>query len=187
MSSPSYGPMYPRTAQLLSLVGGLVIAVFGLAEVGVGIFLRSTLGSFLPGRSGMSIGLGALAIVSGLGIVLMAGRLKSSPQSARTSGIVIVALALMGFFGGGGLFLGLLLAVVGGLLAMTWNPPVLPQSVFSSSGYSLKADQPVATMEWGPPSSPSSRLGGAGRVCPSCGARNVADARFCAACGAPVR
>jgi len=186
MSSSSYGPMYPSTAYWLSLVGGILILLYGMGEIADAIFYSSVIESIFPGATGLVIGLGALAVVLGLVIVLLGLRLKSDPASARTSGIVIVVLSLISFIGGGGLFIGLILAFVGGIMAATWRPPMLPQPMYGPQGYDTRIRQPSATTPWGSPASPPLPPGVAQRLCSYCGSPNVSSARFCAKCGAPM-
>jgi drug/metabolite transporter (DMT)-like permease len=110
----------------MSVVGGILIAIFGAANMVDAVVSRSTLESVVPGSSTVYLILGAIAFVAGLAILLFGLRLRSDPKTSRSSGNAIVVLAVVSFVGGGGLFLGLVLAFVGGLLARTWRPPVMP-------------------------------------------------------------
>jgi hypothetical protein len=188
MSSSSYGSMFPSTAYWLSLIGGALIALAGVAGVLEGIFLQSFLDNLLPGEaiSALVIGEGVVGIVLGAVIVYAALRLKSTPASTRTWGIVIIVLAFFSIFGGDGFFLGLILALLGGILAATWRPPVMPQPVYGPSGYGLPLYQPTPTSSWGPPAAPPLRPGTSQRFCSHCGSPNLATAQFCAKCGAPM-
>jgi len=180
--------MFPSTAYWLSLIGGALIALAGVAGVIEGIFLQGLLDSILPGVaiSALVIGEGVVGILVGVVIVYAARRLKYTPASTRRWGMVIIILAFVSLFGGDGFFLGLILALVGGILAVTWHPRVMPQPVYGPSGYALPMDQPTATSRWGPPASPPLRPGAAQRFCSYCGSPNVATAQFCARCGASM-
>jgi hypothetical protein len=179
MSSSPYAPVFPSTAYWLSLIGGLLIVLDGFAVIGEAIAYRSVVENIVPGASGILIGLGALAVVVGLIIVFLGLRIKSNPASARTSGILIIVLSLVSFVGGGGFFIGLILALIGGIVAAIWNPPMLPQPMYGRPG-------PGGSPPWTSPSSPPLQPGGPQRFCSSCGSPNVASAQFCAKCGAPM-
>ncbi|HYA70563.1 MAG TPA: zinc ribbon domain-containing protein [Thermoplasmata archaeon] len=176
MGASSYGPSYPSSAYWFSLIGGILILLYGLLEAGAAVAYRSQYESILPGLSSIAIVLGALGGVLGIGIVLLALRLKSSPSTARTSGILIVVLSLLSFVGGAGLFIGLLLGLIGGILAWTWHPPATAPPVYGAAG----------TVPWQSSASPPLQPGVPQRFCPSCGSPNVATAQFCAKCGAQM-
>jgi len=176
MSFSSYGSVFPSTAYWLSLIGGLLIVLDGFAAIGEAIAYRSVVESIVPGASGILIGLGALAVLVGLIIVFLGLRIKSNPASARMSGILIIVLSLVSFVGGGGFFIGLILALIGGIVAATWTSPTLSQPMYGRPGSG-------GSPPW---ASPPLHPGGPQRFCSSCGSPNVASAQFCAKCGAPM-
>jgi Family of unknown function (DUF6114)/zinc-ribbon domain len=186
MSSPSYAPMYPSTAYWLSLIGGILILLYGFAEIAEAILFSSVLESIVPGATALVISLGALAVVFGLGIILLGFRLKSRPASARTSGVIILVLSLVSIIGGGGFFIGLILALIGGILAITWRPPEPSPPMYGRPAYGSPIPPASATTPWASPPSPPLQPGVAQRFCSSCGSPNVASAQFCAKCGAPM-
>lgn len=179
MSSPSYVPMFPSTAYWLSVIGGILIVLDGVVAIAEAIALRSLVESIVPGASGILIGLGALAVLFGLIIVFLGLRIKSNPALARRSGIVIILLSLVSFLGGGGFFIGLILGLIGGILAVTWNPPMATQPMYGRPGSG-------GSPPWTTPTSPPLQPGAPQRFCSSCGSPNVASAQFCAKCGAPM-
>ena len=189
MSSSSYGPTYPSTAYLLSLIGGIFIVLDGLLVVVAGLFLSSFIGSAVPGASAVVtavIGFGILAIVLGLLIVVWVFHLKTSPASARRSGILIIVFSLISFLGGGGFYIGSILALIGGIISVTWRPPMASPPAYGPPGYGTSVGPSGAPLPWGPPASPPIRPGVPQRFCSSCGSPNVAGAQFCAKCGAPM-
>ncbi|MFI5413216.1 MAG: zinc finger Ran-binding domain-containing protein [Candidatus Lutacidiplasmatales archaeon] len=186
MHTPSYGSMYPATAYAVALVGGGLILAEGLAVVAEALSSTPLVSRVLPGANRFPFALGAVGVVLGLAILATASRLKSHPASSRMSGVLIIGMSLVSVPFGGGFFLGLLIAVIGGILAATWNPRVVPQPAYGHPAYGLPLDQPVATTQWGPPAAPPFRLGSARRVCSTCGSLNRATSPTCEMCGASM-
>ena len=177
MSSSSYGRPFPSTAYWLSLIGGVLIALGGIVEVAEGIVYSSVIDSLVPGATAVIIALGAVALLFGVIIIVMGLRLKSHPESARSSGILILVLSLISFIGGGGYFIGLILGLIGGILAITWRPPASPQSSYG---------QPIYGSQVGASTVAPMQSGSGQRVCSHCGSPNVPGAQFCTKCGAPM-
>lgn len=186
MDPRSYGAPFPSSAYWLSIIGGVFIILDGLLDIGTAIAYSSVLESIVPGATGLYIALGVIAIIFGLVIVFLALRLKSNPASVRTSGVVILVLALISLLGGGGFFIGAILALVGGVLALTWRSPTAPPSAYGQPGYGMPMGQPGAPPPWGAPPPAPMQAGAAQRFCPSCGSPNPPNARFCEKCGAPL-
>jgi len=186
MGSPSYGSIYPSTAYWLSMIGGVLVLLSGISAILEGIFLTSFLESILPGISAVVIGEGIAGVLFGVVIIYAASRLRNTPASARTWGIAIIVFAVLSIFGGGGFLLGFILALIGGILAATWHPPVMPQSGYGQPGYGAPMNPSAAASPWAPPAAPPLRPGSAQRYCSSCGSPNLAAAQFCAKCGAPM-
>lgn len=185
MYSSSYTPPYPGTAYRLSMAGGFVVAVFGLLEVALGIAYRSTLESLVPGSSARVVLTGILGIVIGGLIVVFALRLRSSPSTAHTTGIILIVLAVLSYFGGSGLFIGLLITLIGGILAAVWRAPAVTPPIYGQPGYGLLRNEPTPVVP-GPVPPPQGAVGPPQRFCSSCGSPNLASARYCAKCGAPM-
>ena len=118
----------PTTAFVLSLVGGVFILLSG--------GMMSTIGSFgfggMMGFGGMGgmmgwtgFGLfGILGLIFGVIVVISAIMLNSKPQEHATWGTLIVLFSVLSIFGGamGGFGVGLILGLIGGVLALTWKP-----------------------------------------------------------------
>ncbi|MGD1099395.1 MAG: DUF6114 domain-containing protein [Thermoplasmata archaeon] len=189
MSASSYGPGYPSTAYLLSLIGGILIILGGLLTIVAGLVLSAFIGNDIPGASAavaFVVGFGLLGVIFGFLIVFWAFRLKSNPGSARMLGILIIVFSLIGFLSGGGFYIGSILALIGGIMAVSWHPPVASQPVYGQPGYGAPYGQPGAAPQWNPPAAPPLQPGAAQRFCSSCGSPNVVSAQFCAKCGAPM-
>ena len=179
---PMQGPLesYPRTAYLLSLIGGILILVFSVIyalAILVVASINATVGFGLG--VGHRIALAVVAILFGLIVLYFALKLKSSPQNAKTYGILILVFSVISFIGGGGFYIGASLALVGGILAIVWRP-----SVVQTYG------QPMAAPGWGaqppPPPSMPPVAGGGAQFCQFCGTAVPAGAKFCPKCGAGV-
>lgn len=149
---------YPSTAFVLSLIGGIFILLGGIAEAALFALVGSALLSFVPGLGALFLGLAIAALLFGLIIIVGAIQMRSNPSSAKTWGIIVIVLAVISLFGGGGGFIiGFILALIGGILALTWKPPQPAQAAWSAQ----PAAPPMggAPPGWGgqqPPSPPPS-------------------------------
>lgn len=182
MNGSPYGLMYPVAAYWLSVIGGALILIYGLYWVVAAVIYSSVLESIVPGSTRLVIAFGVAAALIGLAIVFLGLRLKAAPGTARTSGLLIIVLSVISFVGGGGFFLGLILAFIGGGIAIVWRPPTFHPTMYGEPGYNSPIRQPPGPPPWQsaslPASGPASR-----RACPGCGAENPVDARYCASCG----
>ncbi len=117
----------PTGAILLSYAGGLLVLVSGLSILLIGSFMSSI--SLIPG---FSIGIiivaaGAWGIISGLVMITGSYLIQTRPRASHTLwGILVFVFALTSYFGGGGFFIGGILGVAGGLLAVRWDPDEVP-------------------------------------------------------------
>ncbi len=134
----------PTAAFALSLVAGL-LALAGSGAVMTTSFptgeqpyhyngmMGGYYGGMMGGYYGMMhgagfggawfLGLGAVGLVSGIVILIGAIMLYNKPAQASTWGTLVLVFSLVSFFGMGGFFLGGILGVVGGILALTWKGP----------------------------------------------------------------
>jgi hypothetical protein len=94
----------PGAALGLSVAGGILILLVGIPFI-------------------LLIGLGLVAIVCGIIIIAGAAAAYSNPASSTGWGVTILVLSLVSWVGGGGAFIGFVLALVGGILFVTWSPP----------------------------------------------------------------
>jgi hypothetical protein len=180
MASMSQSGSYPVAAFVLTLIGGILILLDGLYVAAIAAFIGSVVGAFFPGLGLLIIALGVIALLFGLIILVGAIQMHSHPQSAKTWGIIVLILALISFVGGGGFYLGAILAIVGGILAIVWHPP-MP----APSGMGMGTPMAGGTApQWNAPP-PAAAPSGGGKVCASCGSPIAAGAQFCPKCGAP--
>ena len=126
----------PTAAFLLSLVAGIFIllgaALVSLMGYGfMGMMNRYGNGGRGYGMMGqgfgmMGYGFGILAIVGlifGAIVIISAYMLNSKPQEHTTWGTLIVIFSVISIFGSaGGFGVGLILGIIGGVLAITWKP-----------------------------------------------------------------
>jgi hypothetical protein len=178
-------PNYPSGAHILALIGGILIVIGGILEILAGAFLAGALGGL--GIAGAFVAaLGAVGLIIGLIVLYGAVQLRRRPTSAKTWGVLLIVLAIVSYVGGGGFFLGLILTLVAGVLALIWTPPAAPMTAAGQWGQPQPGTwgQPTAG---GTPPPQSAPLAAAGqKFCSSCGSPNVAGATFCAKCGAPL-
>lgn len=183
MAQPGYGPNYPSTAYILSLIGGILILIDGIITAAVAAAVGSVIAGFgFGGLGAILIIFGVIALLFGLVVLYGAMQLKNRPETAKTWGILILIFSLISFIGGGGFYIGAILGLVGGILALVWSPPA-PQP-----GYGQPMMQ--AAPAWGQPpaaaAAPPPAAAGGQKFCSSCGSPNAAGAQFCAKCGAPM-
>ena len=132
----------PSTAFVLSLIGGIFIFLGGGAIAMLGSWMGNygygmmggyrgwggMMGYGIPGYGMMGwlgFGLfGIFGIIFGTIVIISAVMLNGKPQEHSTWGTLIIIFSLLSIFGGamGGLGVGLVLGLVGGILAVTWKP-----------------------------------------------------------------
>jgi Family of unknown function (DUF6114) len=155
------GPPYvsrPTAPFALALLGGVTIMVGGLVQL--------TLLNVAGGITFFGISLwisGPLGILLGAGVIYFASRFYEHPEQVVLYGSIVTALSAVSYLSFlGGYFLGLILGVVGGVLAIVWRPVPSPPFYYPAM-----------------PAYP------AYRTCLKCGHHSSMDARFCAYCGNP--
>lgn len=186
MASPSYGRNYPSTAYILALIGAIFIVLEGIAELALASAGAALVASFgYGGLAAIILALGVALLLVGIVVLYGSLQLRSHPESAHTWGVLILVLAVVSLVGGGGFFIGFILALVGGILALTWKPPA--PAPMGGYGQPMSPGAPA----WGPPAppppmSPTPPVAGQ-KYCSFCGAPNIANAQFCAKCGARLQ
>jgi hypothetical protein len=185
MQGYGQGMNYPRTAYLLALIGGILILLGAIVEAIEFAIIGSAFAAFgFGGFAALFIALAVIALIFGLIVLILAMRLKSNPQGAKMTGVLIIVFSLLSFIGGGGFYIGAILALVGGILALIWTPaPMMQQPGWGQPGQQAQWGQPGQQAQWGQPSAPPA---GAGKVCGSCASPNAPGAQFCAKCGAAL-
>jgi hypothetical protein len=175
---------YPSTAYYLTLIGAILIVLDAIVTIAVGGSFAGSLGVLGAAAAAVIVVLGIVGLIVGLIILYGALQLKKGAPTSRTWGLFVIVLAVVSLFTGSGFFIGFILALIGGILAYTWKPPITATPSWNAS---------PAMSGWGTPSAaaPAAPLppsgGTAGqKFCAHCGSANAASATFCAHCGAPL-
>ena len=109
-----------RIAFILSLIGGIIVLLVG----GDRLIDLIRLGSY----GGPDIGFDAaldlsFGLICGLLVVVGAIMLVKKPQRHKIWGAMVLVFSLLSIIGtAGGIFIGLLLGLVGGILGIIWKP-----------------------------------------------------------------
>ena len=119
----------PNTAFALSLIGGILMFLGGIFPLiailsggyGYGYGYGGMMGSFgMMGGWGGPFGL--IGLIAGIVVIIGAVMLNSRPSEHTTWGTLILVFSIISFFGMGGFFIGAILGVAGGALALSWRP-----------------------------------------------------------------
>jgi hypothetical protein len=164
----------PTAAMVLSLIGGLFV-IFGGAALA---FAGSIIGSFnVTGAASASntvLALGIVGVIMGIIMVVGGFMMYSKPTSAKMWGVIVLILAIISWVTAiGGFFIGFLLGLIGGILALTFKPAMAPGA--------MPPPMMSSSMPMG-----SAPMGSMGMTCKNCGASIPAGASRCPSCGASV-
>lgn len=126
------------TAFVLSLIGGIIILIGSLISSLLSAF-GSPYGTYYgmgPGRmvgfgfgygygynSGLITILSIISIVCGILVLLGAVMLNARPADNVVWGVMILAFSLISFVGMGGYFIGAILGIAGGAIALSYRQP----------------------------------------------------------------
>jgi hypothetical protein len=155
---------YPGAAYILSLVGGLFVLLAGVLVGLIGAAL-----TFMVGGLGAIAGL--FGVVWGVIIIVAAFSLRANPSQHVTWGVIIIVFSLLSWVGSfGGFFIGFLLSLIGGIMAIVWSP----QTYGTHDAY-------VPPTQVNPKSSASAQF------CPYCGNSLPADVVYCPHCGKQIQ
>ena len=120
----------PGTALALSLVGGILMLVSGILPLililsnGYGYGYGYGYGGMMGGfgmMGGWGNPLGFIGLIAGIVVIISAIMLNSRPAEYSTWGTLILVFSIISFFGIGGFFIGAILGVAGGALALSWR------------------------------------------------------------------
>jgi len=156
----------PMAGAVLSLIGGLFVLAVGGWIANVAPYFAGFLGPFTA--------LFFIGAVVGLLIVFCSVLLLVAPRMKTAWGALIIGLAFASLpFALGGLGFGFLLALIGGILAITYRPPPpmpspVPRPSVGQPGWPPPMERPSAT------------------ACPHCRAVVDLRTRACTGCGRSV-
>ncbi len=162
----------PTAAMALSLIGGLFV-IFGGAALA---FAGSLIGSFnftgAASASNTVLTLGIVGVIMGIIMVVGGFMMYSKPTSHKTWGVIVLVLSIISWVTAlGGFFIGFLLGLIGGILALTFKPTMAPGA--------MPPPMTSSSMPMG-----SAPMGSMGLTCKNCGASIPAGATRCPSCGA---
>ena len=131
----------PTAPFVLSLIAGLLILS------GVGMMMTFSYGApyygmmggyygMMNGYYGMMQGFGgggwfygaaAVGLIAGVVVLVGAIMIYARPNSSSPWGLLVLVFSILSFFGMGGFFIGAILGIAGGVLAMVWKPGATPK------------------------------------------------------------
>ncbi|HVB12082.1 MAG TPA: DUF6114 domain-containing protein [Nitrososphaerales archaeon] len=125
-------------AFVLSLIGGILITMGSVVGMGLSVMGRpffwgtgGMMGSYnypymmggyyygSNGYYGMMYGLESVGIITGILVIVFAILMKSKPAERKNYGVLILAFSLVSLVGMGGFFIGAIIGLIGGVLALT--------------------------------------------------------------------
>lgn len=124
----------PILAAVLSIISAALIILYGIIILGTGFLI----GSFEENENltegetdnipvdflgTIIMALSLWAIICGIVIGLGGLMLEEKPNESKKWGVIILVFSIISIFGGGGFFAGMILGIVGGVLAITWSEP----------------------------------------------------------------
>ena len=132
--TPQSTGAYPKTAAILSLVGGIIIILGGVIFIGAAAFILPHLNysnmtlpqgfnrAALPGLISGVVGvMGGFGLVCGVVVLISATMLLARTGQRRTWGILILIFSVLSFIGLGGFIIGAILGIAGGVLTLRWK------------------------------------------------------------------
>jgi len=114
----------PTAAFVLSLVGAILVLINGILIAAASGIVGTLIGGLI---GGLVVAVGIVAIIFGILILVGAVLINSGvPGKVKTGGILVLIFSILSIFTGGGFFIGFILGLVGGILALVWKPPAQP-------------------------------------------------------------
>ncbi len=111
---------------ILILLGAFVMSMFAFGTANMMGMMSGTMAGYsgtMAMMMGYSFAFTIVGLASGALVILGAVMLYSRPFEKDLWGAVIIAFSILSILGGmGGFMIGLVLGIVGGVLALAWNP-----------------------------------------------------------------
>ena len=127
--------MYPRTASILALAGGIIMTLTGIMLVAVSALILPNLNygnittppslpaSSIPGLVSGFVGMiGAFGLVCGIIVLVSSVMLLTGTGQRRTWSVLVLVFSVLSLVGLGGFLVGAVLGIVGGALVLKWKP-----------------------------------------------------------------
>ena len=111
---------------ILILLGAFVMSMFAFGTANMMGMMSGTMAGYsgtMAMMMGYSFAFTIVGLASGALVILGAVMLYTRPFEKDLWGAVIIAFSILSILGGmGGFMIGLVLGIVGGVLALAWNP-----------------------------------------------------------------
>jgi hypothetical protein len=125
--------VYSTTAFVLSLIGGIIIVAGGLISLLFYLYGWPYHGGMMGGWgwmmggygyfSGFTVAFSIMGLVSGIIVVVGALMLNARPAEHRAWAVMILVFSIASLLGMDGFFMGALLGIAGGAMALAYRPP----------------------------------------------------------------
>ncbi len=73
---------------------------------------------------GSIVGLSLIGLISGVLVIIGAVMLDTRPSEHTIWGIIVLVFSIISLLGLGGFFVGAILGIIGGALALSWRPTI---------------------------------------------------------------
>jgi hypothetical protein len=135
----------PSAAFILSLIGGLFIlilsAIYLLFMIRYEYFYGAYFNymmyhmiSFHPYMFTIVTMFATIGLISGALVIVGSFFINSDNiEKVRTGGILVIVFSVLSIVSGGGFFIGFILSLIGGILAITWQPSNISNTTISQS------------------------------------------------------
>ena len=107
----------PTAGFVISLIAGILILINGLSVSTLGAF-GITLFGIMPFGITLALGTIVMALAPVFGILVIVGALLMHRGSTEAGGVLVIVFGLLSIVIGGGFIIGIVLAIVGGALAL---------------------------------------------------------------------
>jgi len=114
----------PTAAFVVSLIAGIFILLGAIVMMALSSMLGGlALGVGAGAAAGIVLIYGVVGLIFAILVLVGAVMLWMKPQSHVAAGVIILLFSLFSIISTGGFFIGLILGIVGGILAIVWKPP----------------------------------------------------------------
>jgi len=123
----------PTTAIALSITAGVLIILYGVFILATTSFMKkfqeemeNVSGEefpleFFEFMGNLLLVFSIVGIIFGILVVLGGIMIYTKPHQSKMWGVAVIIFSILSIFGGGGFIVGMVLGIVGGILAITWS------------------------------------------------------------------